>query len=132
MTGTISRSVKENYLEKIRRQNAIGVGLTRSRANSLWRHRIIPLLSPSQGFIRARIGHQDGELAFFYRYLHKPQPLALYIMHKAGVRCFSVRTVLFPQMDYSPPLVAHPHPHNILADDPLCIHLPCNRQVMQS
>lgn len=101
MTGTISRSVKENYLEKIRRQNTVGVGLTRSRANSLYRHRIIPLLPLSQGFIRAQIGHQDGELAFFYRYLHKPQPLALYIMHKAGVRCFSVRTVLFPQMDYS-------------------------------
>lgn len=103
MTGTISRSVKEDYLEKISRQNTIGVGLTRSRANSLYRHWIIPLLPPSQGFIRAQIGHRDGELAFFYRYLHKPQPLALYIMHKAGVRCFSVRTVLFPQMDYSPP-----------------------------
>lgn len=103
MTGRISRSVKENYLEKIRRQNTTGVGLTRSCANSLYRHRIIPLLPPSQGFIRAQIGHQDGELAFFYRYLHKPQPLALYIMHKAGVRCFSVRTVLFPQMDYPPP-----------------------------
>lgn len=76
MTGTISRLPKENYLEKIRRENTIGVGLTRSRANSLYRHRIIPLLPPSQGFIRAQIGHQDGELAFFYRYLHKPQPLA--------------------------------------------------------
>lgn len=90
------------YPKKTTRRNTIGVGLTRSRANSLYRHRINPLLSPSQGFIRAQIGHQDGELAFFYRYLHKPQPLALYIMHKAGVRCFSVRTVLFPQMDYSP------------------------------